>query len=95
MGVLVRNRVGDLRAGVRVTTADMQALGNLARTRIIRRTLQGRDGDNKAFAPYSRGYTQARLKEGVAVPNVTLELSGQMLDSIKVIAGPKEVRLTF
>lgn len=95
MGVLVRNRVGDLRAGVRVTTADMQALGNLARERIIRRTRQGRDADNQAFAPYSRSYAAARLQEGIARANVTLELSGQMLNSIKVIAGPKEVRLTF
>ena len=37
MGVLVRNRVGNLRGVVQTTTADMKDLGLLARERILLR----------------------------------------------------------
>ena len=95
MGVLVRNRVGNLRGVVQTTTADMKDLGLLARERILLRTRQGKDADGAKFAPYSPAYAEQRSKEGLSRANVTLELSGQMLNSIQVIAGPNKVRLTF
>jgi hypothetical protein len=95
MGVLVRNRVGNLRGVVETTTADMEDLGDLALERILLRTRQGKDGNGAKFAPYSRAYAEQRSKEGLSRANVTLELSGQMLRGIKIIAGPKKVRLTF
>jgi hypothetical protein len=95
MGVLVRNRVGDLANVARTTREDMQDLGLLARERIILRTRQGRDGNNVPFQPYTQAYADQRAKEGLSRSNVTLELSGGMLNGIKIIAGTSKVRLTF
>jgi hypothetical protein len=95
MGVLVRNRVGDLASNVRTTTADMKDLGLLARERILARTALGKDFKGNAFQPLSQSYLQQRSKQGLRRARTSLELSGEMLRGIQVIAEGRTVRLTF
>lgn len=76
------------------TRSDWGRVGRLARERIIRRTLAGRDEDDVAFAPYSPDYARQRAKLGAsAAPN--LQLSGAMLQAIQVDPDDQGVTLTI
>lgn len=93
MGVQVR-RTFTVKAIALTTKADMEAIGRLARERIIRRTVMGRLPNDVPMAPYSPGYAKARAKAGLsASPN--LQVSGEMLRNIQVIAEDRKVTLTF
>lgn len=93
MSVTVRRNFS-LKAIKLTTKADMEAIGRLARERIIRRTVMGMLPGGEAMAPYSPGYAKARAEAGLS-PNVTLQVSGEMLRAIQVIADEKKVTLTF
>jgi hypothetical protein len=73
---------------------DWAKIGRLARERIIRRTLAGRDEDDSAFAPYSAGYAAQKAKAG-ASGAVNLQLSGAMLEAIQVEPDDDGVTLTI
>jgi hypothetical protein len=93
MGVTVRKNF-ELRTLKLTTVADMEAIGRLARERIIRRAVMGLLPGGGSMAPYSPGYAAQKAKElGSAAVNLTV--SGEMLRSIQVIAEPKKVTLTF
>jgi hypothetical protein len=95
MGVVFRRNFPPLGETALLTREDWAAVGRLARERIIRRTVQGLDVDGNAFAPYSEGYAKQREKANVASARVTLQLSGEMLRSIEVLADDDGVELTF
>jgi len=95
MGVYVIRNFGPLTGVLKTTREDWQKIGELAVDRIIQRTRSGQDQYNKAFTPYSQGYIDARAKEGIARNTVKLELSGEMLRSIQIIATDTQVTLTF
>lgn len=90
MGVTIKRSFAPLTQQKLVTRADYEALGRLARERIIRRTVMGMGPDNEAFEPYSAAY--AKQKGSSAV---NLQVSGEMLRSIQVIAEDDRVTLTF
>jgi len=62
----------------------MREIGLLARERIIRRTVSGRDQHDQAFKPYSTGYAAEKAKHLGAGP-VNLQVSGDMLNAIALI----------
>lgn len=94
MGVSVTRNFPPLDQTVFVTEPDWRRIGLLARERIVRRTLSGRDEDDAAFAPYSAGYLAQRAKIGAsATPNLTL--SGAMLNAIQVEPDAEGVTLTI
>lgn len=93
MGVVVHRNFGPLDDTTFVTREDWGRIGRLARERIIRRTLQGRDEDDAAFAPYSPGYAAQKAKAG-ASGAVNLMLSGAMLEAITVEPDADGVTLT-
>jgi len=85
MGVQVTKTFGSL-ADLRLTDAAlMREVGLLARERLIRRTIAGRDQDDQPFAPYSAAYAGLRRKEQLST-NVNLQVSGQMLNAIRIVA---------
>ena len=86
MGVTVRTRGQDPRLAVKFKKTDFQNLGYLIRDIIIERTERGVDGMNKPFKPYSSQYAKRRLKEGFDTSPVNLQVSGAMLNGIKVDA---------
>lgn len=94
MSVTVRRNFAPLTLTVLMTTEDWARVGELARTRILQRTLQGQDADGQPFAPYSEGYAKRRAVEGLS-PAVTLEVSGEMLRGIQIVPYPDRVELTF
>ncbi len=61
----------------------MREIGLLARERIYRRTIAGRDVADLAFRPYAAGYALRKAKE-VGPGPVNLQLSGAMLNAIVV-----------
>ena len=73
----------------------MREAGLLARERIYRRTVAGRDADNLPFAPYSKAY--AELKQAaVGRTGVTLQLSGAMLNAMTLTeVTPTSVTIGF
>ena len=83
-----------LTATTLVTKADMEAIGRLARERIIRRTVMGKGPDGQTFQAYSPGYAKRKAAE-LGSSNVNLTVSGEMLRGIQVIAEEKKVTLTF
>lgn len=95
MGVKVTRNFALLTKTDLVTKDDMEALGRLARERIIRRTLMGVGPDGAPFAPYSAGYLKVKQQALGAASPVNLQVSGEMLRSIQVIATDKRVELTF
>lgn len=94
MAVSVTRNFGPLDEIVLVTKEQWGRTGRLARERIIRRTLQGRDEDDNAFAPYSAGYAEQKSKAG-ASSTVNLQLSGAMLEAIQVEPDENGVTLTI
>lgn len=95
MPVTLRRNFAPLAETRLLTREDWAAIGRLARERIIRRTLQGQDVNGEAFTPYSEGYTKARQAEALAVAQVTLQLSGEMLRNIQVVAHDDRVEVTY
>lgn len=94
MGVTVRKNFS-LKAMALTTVADMEAIGRLARERIIRRTVMGQLSGGEAMPPYSqRYYDQKKSALGSADP-VNLQVSGEMLRNIQIVAEEKKVTLTF
>lgn len=63
----------------------MREVGLLARERIYRRTIAGRDQDDQPFKPYSAAYGALRAKEGLST-NVNLQVSGAMLNALRIVA---------
>ncbi len=94
MGVTVRKNFS-LKAVKLTTRADMEAIGRLARERIIRRTVMGVAPGGGSFAPYSESYRKQKAGELGSASPVNLQVSGEMLRSIQVIAEDKKVTLTF
>ena len=94
MTITVKRNFGPLTAGSFLTFDDWSRIGELARNRIVRPTLQGLDSEGKPFTPLSDGYAKQLAKEGLSTV-ARLELSGQMLQSIQVVAHADYVELTF
>jgi len=61
----------------------MREIGLLARERIIRRTVSGRDQHDQAFRPYSAGYAKAKAA-ALGAGGVNLQVSGDMLNAIQL-----------
>jgi hypothetical protein len=95
MGVTVKQNFS-VKTLALTTREDMEAIGRLARERIIRRTVMGQGPNNETFAPYSTGYyTQKSEALGTASP-VNLQVSGEMLRAIQVVVdSDKKVSLIF
>src|SRR3954463_1845483 len=94
MGVQVRRNFS-LKTIALTTKADMEAIGRLARERIIRRTVMGQLPGGQPMPPYSAGYAKQKAAELGSASPVNLSVSGEMLRSIQVIAEEKKVTLTF
>lgn len=84
MGVHVLKNFPPLKS-LKLTSKElMREVGLLARERIYRRTISGTDMHGNAFKPYSAGYAEAKGK-AVGNTNVTLQLSGAMLNDLRVV----------
>lgn len=94
MGVTVRRNF-TLTAIKLTTVADMEAIGRLARERIIRRTVMGRGPNGAFFRGYSPEYATRKAAELGSASPVNLTVSGEMLRNIQVIAEERKVTLTF
>lgn len=94
MGIQVRRNF-TLKATKLTTKDDMEAIGRLARERIIRRTVMGQLPGGESMPPYSEGYRKQKAKALGSASPVNLQVSGEMLRSIQVIADEKKVTLTF
>jgi hypothetical protein len=77
-----------------LTRDDWGRIGRLTRELVVRRTVAGKDEDDRAFAPYSPGYAEAKEKAG-ASPQVDLTVSGAMLNAIVVEPDATGVTLAF
>lgn len=95
MSVTIHRSFAPLTSLALVTREDMEQIGYLARERILRRTKRGVGPNGEPFAAYSEGYAKARAKAGLATEPVALEVSGEMLRAITVVAGEKIVTLGF
>ncbi len=86
MGVTVRRTFADLGklADQVVDRALMREVGLLARERIIRRTVSGRDDKGQPFQAYSPGYRERKAKE-IGGGNVNLQVSGAMLNALTIV----------
>jgi hypothetical protein len=79
---------------VLVDKDDWGRIGRLARERIIRRTLEGKDEHGSPFQAYSDGYLKQREAAGKG-SRVDLQLSGEMLRAITVEPDDDGVTLAF
>ena len=61
---------------------DRIAIAEVLISRIVERSLAGRDKDNKKFPKYSKKYADSK---NVGVNDVDLVLSGEMLESIELL----------
>jgi hypothetical protein len=94
VAVQVTRNFGPLDQIQLLTEADWGRVGRLARERIVRRTLSGRDENDNAFAPYSPEYAKQLAKVGQG-SGVDLQLSGAMLNAIQVEPDAEGVTLTI
>jgi hypothetical protein len=62
----------------------MREVGLLAREKIVRRTISGRDAKGGSFQPYSPEYAERKAKEGLGGGNVNLQVSGAMLNDLQI-----------
>ena len=84
MGITVTKNFPPL-AGLELTNRQlMREVGLLARERIYKRTLAGRDMHDNAFRPYSADYRAAKARE-VGAGTVNLQLSGAMLNALVIL----------
>jgi hypothetical protein len=95
MPITVARNFGPLTDAIRTTKEDWYEVGVMARELILQRTRAGKDVNKQAFTPYSQGYATQRRKAGLSRARVSLELSGQMLESIQVDAESNRVTLSF
>lgn len=84
MGVQVRSTMPNL-ANIKLTDRQiMREVGLLAREKIIRRTISGRDAKGGSFQPYSPSYAAQKSKEGLGGGTVNLQVSGAMLNDLQI-----------
>ena len=84
MGVQVKSEIPNLET-VKLTDRElMREIGLMARERIVRRTISGRDSTGAAFRPYSPGYAAQKSKEGLGGGTVNLQVSGAMLNDLQI-----------
>lgn len=95
MGVTIRRSFSPLTKITLVTKADYEALGRLARERIIRRTVMGMGPNHEPFQPYSEAYRLQKSQALGSASPVNLQVSGEMLRAIQVTAFDNRVELTF
>lgn len=62
----------------------MREIGLLARERIYRRTVSGRDEHDQPFRPYSAAYGRRKSQE-LGKTTVNLQVSGAMLNAMRVV----------
>lgn len=81
--VTVTANFGSLK-DLKLTTRElMKEIGLLARERIVRRTISGRDEDDQSFEPYSAAYAKRKAEE-LGGGGVNLQVSGAMLNAIVI-----------
>lgn len=85
MGVTTSKNFGHLADLPLTDAALMREVGLLARERIYRRTIAGRDQDDQPFTPYSAAYSGLRRAEGLST-SVNLQVSGGMLNAMRIVA---------
>jgi hypothetical protein len=84
MGVQVRSTIPNL-ANIKLSDRElMREVGLLARERIVRRTISGRDAKGGSFQPYSPSYAERKAKEGLGGGTVNLQVSGAMLNDLQI-----------
>ncbi len=83
MTIAVTRNFPPLADTVLLSVEDWGRVGRLARERIIRRTLAGKDQADAPFAPYSEGYAERKAAAGGS-SRVDLQVSGQMLQAIVI-----------
>lgn len=86
----------ELRNALRSSLSNSQFRQQFSRAvidRIVERTLEGRDKHGKDFAPYSPEYIKSDIFKiyGKNPAQVNLELSGEMLSSLKGVARSQEI----
>lgn len=84
MGVTVSRSIPDLNAIKLTDRALMREVGLLAREKIVRRTISGRDAKGGSFQPYSPSYAEQKAKEGLGGGTVNLQVSGAMLNDLQI-----------
>jgi hypothetical protein len=67
-----------------VTRETMREIGLLARERIVRRTISGKDAAGQPFEAYSEGYRERKAKE-LGGGTVNLQVSGAMLNGLTIV----------
>lgn len=79
------------------SAAEREAIALEVIDKITKRTLQGKDKNGEAFAKYSKAYTDSiNFKiAGKSKSQVNLKLSGDMLDSIKILKNSTKVEIGF
>jgi hypothetical protein len=86
VGVTIRRSFEDLsRLPDKVVTRNtMNDIGLLARERIIRRTISGKDAQGQPFQAYSRWYAERKAQE-LGGGTVNLQVSGAMLNALTIV----------
>ena len=67
-----------------VTRELMREIGLLARERIVRRTISGKDAEGQPFEAYSERYRLRKAKE-LGGGTVNLQVSGAMLNGLQIV----------
>lgn len=81
---MIKRTIPDLSREPLVTRETMREIGLLARERIIRRTIAGKDEQGQAFRPYSPEYAERKAKE-LGGGGVNLQVSGAMLNALTIV----------
>jgi hypothetical protein len=89
-----RQRLAQVQEGI-FSQVMMKEIGEYMKTRIKVRTQQGKDVNERRFAPYTPAYKIFREQAGRATNIVNLTFTGSMLSAIQYEAKEKEVRLFF
>jgi hypothetical protein len=86
MGVVVRRSFEDLgRLPDKMVDRNLlREIGLMARERIIRRTISGKDAQGAPFQAYSQGYRERKAKE-LGGGTVNLQVSGAMLNGLTIV----------
>lgn len=86
VSVVVRRTIPDLGRELDrwVDRGLMREVGLLARERIIRRTLSGKDQDGQPFQDYSPQYRERKAQE-LGAGTVNLQVSGAMLNGLTIV----------
>jgi hypothetical protein len=67
-----------------VTRETMREIGLMARERILRRTISGKDAQGQPFQAYSAGYRLRKAQE-LGGGTVNLQVSGAMLNGLTIV----------